>query len=107
MKRVISLALCLLLLLSLAACGKEEPFPTVVTQPTAAPTEPPTEPSTEPETEPPTEPDPDAPYLERAQALLAAGADSVFALAFAAVEFHALPEGTVPIREEEDDEEIF
>lgn len=71
MKRVISLALCLLLLLSLAACGKEEPFPTVVTQPTAAPTEPPTEPSTEPETEPPTEPDPDAPYLERAQTLLA------------------------------------
>ena len=72
MKRMISLALCLFLLLSLAACGKEEPFPTIVTQPTTAPTEPPTEPSTEPETEPPTEPDPDAPYLERAQALLAA-----------------------------------
>lgn len=71
MKRVISLALCLLLLLSLAACGKEEPFPSIITQPTAAPTEPPTEPSTEPETEPPTEPDPDAPYLARAQALLA------------------------------------
>ena len=72
MKRMILLALCLFLLLSLAACGKEEPFPTIVTQPTTAPTEPPTEPSTEPETEPPTEPDPDAPYLERAQALLAA-----------------------------------
>ena len=67
MKRVISLALCLLLLLSLAACGKEEPFPSIITQPTTAPTEPPTEPSTEP----PTEPDPDAPYLARAQALLA------------------------------------
>lgn len=72
MKRMISLALCLFLLLGLAACGKEEPFPTIVTQPTTAPTEPPTEPSTEPETEPPTEPNPDAPYLERAQALLAA-----------------------------------
>lgn len=39
-----------------------------------------------------------------AQALLDAGADSVFALAFATVEFRAMPEGTVPIREEDDED---
>lgn len=38
-----------------------------------------------------------------AQALLYAGADSVFALAFATVEFTALPGKTMPIQEDEED----
>lgn len=41
-----------------------------------------------------------------AQALLAAGADSVFALAFATVEFGAMPDRTLPIREEEENEDF-
>ena len=38
-----------------------------------------------------------------AQALLHAGAESVFALAFATVEFETLPGGTAPIREDAED----
>jgi adenine/guanine phosphoribosyltransferase-like PRPP-binding protein len=39
-----------------------------------------------------------------AQALLHAGADSVFALAFATVEFDTPPDGTTPICEDDADE---
>ena len=39
-----------------------------------------------------------------AQALLHAGADSVFALAFATVEFDTPPDGTTPICEDDEDE---
>ena len=39
-----------------------------------------------------------------AQALLHAGADSVFALAFATVEFGAPPDDTTPIREDEEED---
>lgn len=39
-----------------------------------------------------------------AQALLHAGADSVFALAFATVEFDTPPDGTTPICEDNEDE---
>lgn len=42
-----------------------------------------------------------------AQALLAAGADSVFALAFATVEGQTLPSDKTPIREDDEDEEEF
>ena len=41
-----------------------------------------------------------------AQALLHAGADSVFALAFATVEFGAPPDDTTPIHED-DEEDVY
>ena len=67
MKRILAMLLGVLLCLSAAGCGKEEPFPTVVTEPSVTQEPQPTE--TEP-TQPPTQPDPDAPLRARAQEIL-------------------------------------
>ena len=66
MKRILALFLCGLICLSAAGCGKEEPFPSVATEPSVT-QEPSTEPPETEPTEPPTEPDPDAPYRARAE----------------------------------------
>ena len=69
MKRILALFLCGLICLSAAGCGKEEPFPSVATEPSVT-QEPSTEPPETEPTEPPTEPDPDAPYRARAEEIL-------------------------------------